>query len=347
MKRLSPGSIWFGVLVLALAFQVNGLASGKVKLQLERFDGGFFSIQKPKGWEVVTAGACSSFSFLIRDPSEPSRQIFYFGEVGPVYMFEEQKQIDYQYVSMGGYPCLWLDMPVVNPLSPSNFLGQFHLIARSQLAQSFMPQCPRLENLQVISTTSQASPITGASTELLRAVFVEGGSLGEGLFLVTVAPLLPFTGNPGAGIAYGFLVTGISAPKREFGDVEGILAKSIGSLSISKSYVQDCLRKQEAVYKGILKAGKTLSEASDVIMEGWENRNKVDDILSEKRSDAILGKERLYDSDTGEVYEFEVGFYDKYDLDRESYEMNNLQPLPDGSYDLWMEAPRDGYRHLR
>ncbi|KKM63836.1 hypothetical protein LCGC14_1507450, partial [marine sediment metagenome] len=72
----------------------------------------------------------------------------------------------------------------------------------------------------------------------------------------------------------------------------------------------------------------------------------VDDILSEKRSDTILEKERLYNPETGEVYEFENGFYDEYDVDRNKYEMNNLQPLPDDDYELWIEVPLDGYRHL-
>jgi len=59
-----------------------------------------------------------------------------------------------------------------------------------------------------------------------------------------------------------------------------------------------------------------------------------------------VGKERLYNPDTGEVYEFENGFYDKYDVDRNEYEMNNFQPLPSDDYELWMEVPLDGYRHL-
>jgi len=319
----------------------------KVSLKLERFDGNFFSINKPKGWRVITAGACSEFVFLIRDPSEPLRQIFYFGEVGPVYMSEQQKQLDYQYVNMGGYSIAWIEMPVVSPLTPSNFLTQFHLIAQTQVAQRFVPQCPKLENLQIISAVPQQSLISGGSTELIRALFTEGGNLGEGLFLVTVAPFMPFTGGPGGDNAYGLLITGITAPKREFRDIESILVKSVKSFTVSQSYVNNCLRQQASTYAGILKAGKTLSEASDIIMQGWENRNKVHDIIAEKRSDAISGKERVYNPDTGEVYEFENGFYDNYKLNQNRYEMNNLQPLPKDNYDLWMKAPLDGYRHLR
>jgi len=347
MRKLSWLGVLIGVFILSAFFCVGGEEVHKDQLKLERFDGGFFSIEKPEGWKVITAGTCASLAFLIRDTSEPLRQIFYFGEVGPVYMSEQQKQIDYQYMSMGGYPVGWIDMPVVSPLTPGNFLGQFYVIAQTQTAQSFMPQCPQLKQVRVVSTQPQQCPIPGGSTELIRALFIEGGRLGEGLFLVTVVPVLPFSGSPGGGIAYGFLITGITAPKREFGNIQNLLVKSVESFTISQSYVSNCLRQQASTYEGILRAGKTLSQTSDIIMQGWENRNKVDDIIAEKTSDAILGRERLYDPNTGEVYEFENGFYDKYQLDQDKYEMNDLRLLQEDNHELWMKAPLDGYKHLR
>jgi hypothetical protein len=347
MKRLSWLAISVAILMLGAIFCANGGERHVTELKLESFDGGFFSIDKPLGWKVITAGACASFAFLIRDPSQPLKQVFYFGEVGPVYLSEQQRQIDYQYMSMGGYPSNWIDMPVVYPLTPGNFLKQFHLIAKSKLAQGFMPQFPCLENFKVISSVAQASPMSGATTELVRALFTQGGDLGEGLFLVTVAPMLPFTGGPGGGIGFGFCILGITAPQNEFPTLEATLSKSIASFSFNQSYVQNCMAQQNQTYQGILKAGKTLSEASDIIVQGWENRNKTDDILSEKYSDATLGRERLYDPNTGEVYEFENGFYDKYQLDQNKYEMNNLQPLPNDNHELWTKPTLDGHKHLR
>ena len=347
MKRFFLLEILVGIFILNAASYGHGQGIQKVKLDLARFNGVFFSIDKPREWEIITAGNCADFAFLIRDPSQSLRQIFYFGEIGPVYMSLQQKQIDLQYMNMGGYPSSWIDMPVVNPLTPGNFLAQFYLITQTKIAQRFMPQWPRLENLQIVKAIPQRCPLSGGSTELIRALFTEGKDLGEGLFLATVAPMLPFTGGPGGGIAAGFFITGITGPKREFRNIEQILVKSIERLTISQSYVNNCLAQQARTYAGILKAGKTLSETSDIIMRGWENRNKVDDIVAEKRSDAILGRERLYNPSTGEVYEFENGFYDKYNLNRNKYEMNNLQPLPRNDYDLWMKAPLDGYRNLR
>ena len=91
MKKLFLLWIVLGAFSLGAVFSSSAEARGKVNLKLEKFDGGFFSIEKPRGWEVVTAGSCADFAFLMYDPDEPLRQIFYFGQVGPVYMSEQQK----------------------------------------------------------------------------------------------------------------------------------------------------------------------------------------------------------------------------------------------------------------
>jgi len=45
---------------------------------------------------------------------------------------------------MGGYPIVWFEMPVISPLTPENFLENFHLIAGTDIARSFMPVgCPQ------------------------------------------------------------------------------------------------------------------------------------------------------------------------------------------------------------
>lgn len=335
----------FCLVTLVCCFAIcfgSGVCLAGTGTGLTAHDGGFFSISKPAGWEIMTAGNCASFAFVIRDPQDQLRQIFHFGEVGPVYLSEQQRNIDYQYMSMGGYPVAWIDMPAVDPLTPANFVQHFQDIAQSRIAQEFMPRAPRLSSLQVISTTRCPTPIPGGSTELLRGLFVEGGRLAEGLFVVTVVPMLPYNGGPGVGLAYAFLFSGITAPKDEFAALEPVLTKSLATFNLSETYVSNCMRQQAMTYEGILKAGRTLAEASDIITDGWEARNRVHDILSEKTSDAILGRERLYNPDTGEVFEFENGFYDQYDISRENYVVSNLQRLPDDAHNLWTAPALDG-----
>ena len=311
-------------------------------LNLEDYNGGFFTIKKPVGWDIVTAGSCSTFAFCIRDKEHATNQIFYFNEVGPVYLAEEQKIVDKNYMDMGGYPVAWFEMPVVDPLTPENFLTNFSLIAQTGISKSFMPGLPELRDVEIISTAAETSPLSGGQTKTIRALFQQNGELGEGIFYITVAPMLPLAGLPGGGIGYGFSFTGISSIKSDFKYFQETLTQSLGSLNISQSYIDNCLRQQQQQYEGILKAGKTLSETSDIIMDSWEDRNKVDDILSEKRSDAILGSERVYDPETGTVYEVPLGFYENYNLHREQYNMNNLKELPGDEWNLWTAPPQPG-----
>ena len=317
-----------------------------IRLTTSRFDGGFFSVSRPKGWELVTAGTCSGFAFFLHDPDGPMRQIFFFGQAGPIYTHPLQRSIDQGYALLGGYPTPWVDMPLVSPLTAAGFLEQLPALLASELARSFMPSGPRLDEVRIVSSEPLASAIPGGEAALLRAIVGIDGQVAEGLFSITVASLLPFSGSPGGGIGAGFLITGITASKEEFpGLVDGLVA-CVQSFTIEESYARNCMAQQNQTYAGILQAGRTLSETSDLIMDGWESRNRTHDVLSEKWSDTILGKERMYDPDTGNVYEFELGFREEYEVNRDQYRLRNLQPLPDDDYDVWMTPPLDGEQSL-
>lgn len=299
-------------------------------LEIELYDGGFFSLLKPVGWQIYTAGSCATFAFLVRDKENPLIQAFYFGEVGPFYISQDNKQLEMNYVDAGGFPIDWVDMPVVDPLTPENFLIHWSEIARTNVGQSFMPQRPLLDNLLIISAEPTYSTFTfsGSQTKLIRAIFVENEMLGEGLFLVTTLVVPP--GYYGGAVG----VIGITAPKNEFAAYEGTLAKIVQSLTISPDYARDCTWNYGT--------GRILDDTSDIIITGWEQRNKVDDIISQKGSDAILGIDRVYNPDTGTVYEVELDFYDRYNINRDAFEMNNLQPLPDNSWGLWTSPAESG-----
>ena len=311
-------------------------------LNLEDYDGGFFSIKKPVGWNIITAGSCSTFAFCIRDKEHPANQIFYFNELGPVYLAEEQKTVDKNYMDMGGSLPSWFEMPVVNPLTPENYLSSFELIADTSNAKKFMQGFPELRDIEIISMVEEKSPIPGGQTKTIRALFRQNGELGEGLFYITVAPLIPLTGLAWGGTGFGYVITGITSVKSDFDYFQETLTQSLRSLNISQAYIDNCLNQQQQQLQGILKAGKTLSETSDIIMDVWESRNRSDDIISEKRSDAILGNERVYNPDTGNVYEVPLGFYDDYNLHREQYNMDNLQLLPDNDWNLWTAPTEPG-----
>ena len=342
--RLSLFCVWMSVVGCG-----SGTAAPHVKMPpFQAFDNGAFSMQVPSGWNMAVAGDCTSLAFVLQDPREPLRKIFYFGLVGPVYQSQMQRQIDYQCMQMGAMPIQWFDMPVVEPLTPENLLSKFSQVASSQLAQQFMPGLPRLDGFQIISSTPQPCPLNapGAKSSLLRGLFVENGRVAQGLFSMTTAPFMPSMGGPGGGTAYGHMLSGITAPKGELEALQPMLMKSLSSFSLHPSYVQGCLSRSQAAFQSVMQAGKILSETSDLISRSWEERNRSYDIMAEKRSDAMLGKERLYDPGTGEVYEFQNGFYDQYRLNPQEYRNSNLQPLPAGDAGLWSAPTLDGARVL-
>jgi len=317
-------------------------------LNLETLDAGFFKVDVPQGWRVTPAGSCDTFGFLLRDPERPSRQVFFISMAGPLYLSQNQKNIDRQYMSMGGYPVQWYEMPVVDPLTPENFLRRFRDVARTRIAQGYLPGLPSLERLELLSSTPTPTPFgsAGGRAALMRALFAQDGELCEGLFHTATVPLIPSMGGPGGGIAYALWFVGTTAPQRELRRLESDLIRCVRSFELSRSYVEQCMRQQQAAFEGVMRAGQTLRESSDLIIKGWEQRSRVDDILSEKRSDAMLGRERLHSESTGEVYEFENGFYDRYQLDPGKYRLDDLKPLPDGDYGLWTRAPLNGPGHL-
>ena len=70
---------------------------------------------------------------------------------------------------------------------------------------------------------------------------------------------------------------------------------------------------------------KIYDEISDMIMDSWNKRNNSYDIISQKQSDATLGYERVYDTETNEIYKAYNGFTD-------DYSGNRYKPITDDMY---------------
>lgn len=329
--------------------QTGSASTSTVKLQHETIEGGFFTMLKPKGWDVFTAGQCSEWAILLRDRSNPLRQVFYFGTVGPLYMSQQQRMIDQQAVAVGGYPTSWMDSPAIEPFTPENFFANWPYIAAMQSSRAFMPQCPQLANFQVVSSMPVQGGLPFAQTGLVRGLFTQGNQVGQGQFMVSVWAHAPFTGAYGAGTGVGSLVCGITAGRNEFASLQPSLVRCLGSLQLSQQYASQCVAQTQGQTSAILRAGRTLSEASDMIMNGWQRRNQSDDIIAAKRSDAMLGKERVYNPNNNEVYEFDAGWYDRYKLNPQQYDMNNLQLMSNQShgFDVWNRPVLDGPANVR
>ncbi|VVB76478.1 Uncharacterised protein [Candidatus Tiddalikarchaeum anstoanum] len=300
---------------------------------------GSVSLEVPNGWSVVSYGNCATKSFIAYDPEKPIRQVFYYSETGPVYTSQAQKNNDLAYQQMGGYPLYYSESPVITPLTAENFLKGFKAFAETAIMVNAAPLTPKMSDFQIISSTTPTNLIFPSATDAktIRALFKQDNNLGEGLFYLETFDYGIITyGFNNIGFAMTFI--GLTAGDNEFQNYEAILNHIIKSYTISESYVSACIQAQNQAVSGALRAGRTLSETSDIIMDVWDNRQTTDDILSERWSDTTLGYERVYDPSTGEVYRVENGFYENYNIHRNNFEMNNLEPLPETDWNLWTAA---------
>ena len=316
----------------------------ELSLELEPYDGGYFTLLKPAGWEIVTGGAYGGFGYMMWDPQNPSRRVFYIGEIVPFYSSAEQKAIDQQYMATSGFPIEWHDMPVVSPLTPLELFRAFNGIVASQAAQAYMPGLPPLDGFEAVSVTPATSALPIGETSLIHATFIDGTVPCQGQFMATVAEFMPFMNGPGGGTGIAGMVVGVMAPVPEFPELHDDLLAALGSFQFSEAYVQEGLAQGRENFAGIMRAGQTLRETSEMVARSYQASEPSSDIALQQWSDAMLGNERVYDPDTNEVYEVPNGFYDTYDLDRGRYDMNNLQQLPAGDVGLWTSAPLSGDR---
>ena len=322
--------------------EIYGISIGGVAktnlLQLIPWSDGAVSINMPLGWNIYTGGECATKSILARDPFTEVKQVFYFSEAGPVYTNQELKTRDYNYIQMGGYNIPWFESPIVNPLTAENYLTNFSVLALTSFFQQAFPQVPVMTNIKIISAKEIADkPVYITDAKLIRAEFQQNGKSGEGSFYIITADM-------GMGLGYGMMFIGITAPNGLLDLIIPSLEKSLESYTINQEYVNVCIDAGNKAAAGALKAGRILSESSDVIMDVWENKLEAEQRMSEKYNDAILGSSRLYNPDTDEVYEITPEFYDHYGTHSNEFEMNYLEELPD---DKWSYAPLNGAEHIK
>lgn len=317
------------------------------EIQSETYDGGFFIIEIPAGWKVITTGGVGNLAIWMTDPDEPSRQVFIFSAIGPYYLSDIQKEIDARAAAMGGPVQRWSELPVVEPHTFINFFlkwNQFTEIWNAR-TRDVKYRLPRFDNLEIIEVQPAQSQ-TGGKAELVHALFTQNGKVIEGLFKGEVIQVAPFTGFPSGHTGMVKSFTGITAPKEDFERCQAILTRSIATLRYRQDYVQQANEQLKAAGSRAIQTGETLRESSDILSNAWNQRQNTYDVIAGKRSDAILSKERYYDPGSGQVYEFPLGWYDKYDINRSKYNKKDLQPIPDDDHEMWEKPALDGSQFI-
>lgn len=269
-----------------------------------------FSMNIPEGWTVEAAPAAAGMFHAIRvyDPACPVNQILFQIKMQPLFPSEDARAL-----MAVNFPDMQ-HCPVLYDVSTEGFFSIFSDYAASFEFEPAMGsfRMPGIQDFAVqesFAGNGQMSSVA-VSSNVVRATFTQNGAEGEGMFSVE---LVPFAIESGFGYYMAYNIVAITAEKDSFQDWEDMLSRSLGSIAYSQEFVSYAMSQSDQTVATSQLLSQAASEMSDSIMSSWENRNKSQDIMSQKQSDAMLGYERIVDTETGNIYKIDNGFTDWYD----------------------------------
>ena len=300
-------------------------------IKLEDFDNGLVSMKIPKGWKVDTVGDYIHYTVKVYNPENPTYQFFFNMKTEAYNKSQDAKSFYQRY-----YPNeIFAKNPVIEEETTEGFYKIFNEMGILNNTASFT--FPTLSNFKLIENLGSA-PMGG---DLLRASFTdENGKEGEGIFTAYVYDAGSYYMNEniisGKQIdTYPLSVHNtvfITAQKDELIDWEDTLNQISSSLQFSDTFISQYNNQQDAVMTTFQNIRSIGNQTSDMIMSAWESRSAAYDRMSQKQSDAILGYERVYDTENGEIYKAYNGFTDDYTGER-------YKSISDDMY----TKPTDGY----
>jgi hypothetical protein len=304
----------------AAAPAVNVVPTAASKLKLIEKDTEAFTIQIPEGWEL-RYGWDGEKMLMLRayDPATPVNQIFYATDMVPFMKSEDGARM---YASTG--PVTFSEAPILDPPTNETLFKQIPKLrdyyfntVKSEATATMLPEIYDFELLEKLPASSAFSE-ESLDDSILHGYFktADGGAEGE---CVGFASIVDLFGNSVATI-YGVDVsyynvynfTAITGVKDEFVNYEQTLFRSFASLKIKQEFISKMLSNSEASFEQMQQINASISASYDNYNSAWLARSQAGDIARQKQSDATLGYERVYDTETGEIYKAYNGFTDEY-----------------------------------
>jgi len=295
-------------------------------IQYETYCDGWYSVDIPKGWAVEADSFDSSaaaFEIHIFDPQHPDRQLY---TALQALWFDSESS----YTKLSNYI-----------MAGSSFKGLPYLLGGSDAVAEMYQNFSVFKNSnygQYMSFTNMndwteiekfgTTPLGG---ELIRGYYTnDNGEEIEGIF----------SGNWKAGMKiYGYVYPGViyspmffTAPSDEFNEWAEILNHCYCSLTYSEEYIDQYYKEESATMKAFQANTQIYNEMSDMITSSWYERQTTYDTISAKTSDATLGYDRVYNTETGEVYRVTTGFMDSYSGTLYSSIDESMYSLPIAGY---------------
>ena len=291
------------------------------RIEYESFDNGYLRMQIPKGWKLETpkTNTFSGYTFQLYNPSNKDYLIQFCLGMSGFMKSEASKELYAALYSAAA----WGQMPAIDPQNTEQYYRVWNesaAIGNQMINQEFFVF---LDGFEVIENLGPM-PLGG---DVLRGSFVNGkGEPMQGLFTATVADV-------GSYYVYGYDLAPLNtyhnimmyAPDAEFVNWQPIYDYCLSTIEFTDAFMIGFNSEQSTQLASVQANARIYDEMSDMIMDSWNRRSSSYDIISQKRSDATLGYERVYDVETGDVYRAYNGFMD-------GYSGTHYQSIPDDMY---------------
>ena len=325
------------VLLLLTGCGVKIVKNEASKVTYEDYDNGLVSMKIPKGWKVEVAPAdYIHYSFKVYNPENKDYMIL-FGLKQEGFLKSEKARSTYASL----YPdAVFSKLAAIDPQTTEAFYKVWSKNAKlSNETELKTEYFPYLTEFTVIENLGKAA----LGGDILRANFKNSsGNLVQGLFTANVMSVGSYYINttmwnlnsPKVDVfplnVYNIIF--MTAPDDEFVNWQKILDYSISTITFSDEFIKK-FNQEESTLAATIKANQQIyNETSDMIMDSWEKRNNSYDIISQKQSDATLGYERVYDTETGDVYRAYNGFTDEYKGNRYKSITDDMYTSPVAGY---------------
>lgn len=331
------------LVVLCLMFLLVGCNNVKIvdsatkKITYDDYDNGLVSLKIPHGWKVEVAPTdYIHYSFKVYNP-ENKDYMFLFGLKQEGFLKSEKARSTYAKY----YPnAMFSKLAAINPQTTEAFYKVWNKnVKYSNKSELKTEYFPYLNEFKVIEKLGK----TDIGGDILRANFKNSdGDLMQGLFTATVKSVGKYYINTNifnlnsAKVdvsplnVYNIIL--MSTPDEDFVNWQPIMDSCISSITFSDKFVKG-FNKEESTLVSTIKANQKIYDSiSDMIMDSWNKRNNSYDIISQKQSDATLGYERVYDTETNEVYRAYNGFTDSYNGSRYKSITDDMYTAPISGY---------------
>lgn len=299
-------------------------------IEYETFDNDLISLKIPKGWKVeVPSVDYIHYTFKVYNPNNPDYMMIFMMKLEGFNKSEAARNWQKKY-----YPNqVFAKLPVINPQTTESFYNVWNETAEFVNTNNVkFEYLPKLNEFSVIDNLG--TNVIGG--DILRATYKNSNNdLIQGLFTASVKDAGSYYVNSNIFNLFSekidvwtlnvYNIILMTAPDSEFINWQSILDNCLSTLEFSDTFVNEFNKEESNILSTIQANQKVYNEISDMIMDSWEKRNNSYDIISQKQSDATLGYERVYDTDTGEIYKAYNGFTDDYDGTK-------YQPITDDMY---------------